>query len=401
MVSLIQSTQSTEKTQYAISSTTGGETAARGELMGMRFVRAMLLAMAMLFVSTACFAQVGVSITIAPPEIPVYDQPVCPGDGYIWTPGYWAWADDGSGYYWVPGTWVLAPEVGYLWTPPYWGWGDGGYVFYGGYWGLGVGFYGGINYGFGYFGRGYYGGRWDHDHFYYNTTINNINVTEIHNVYNERVTINNTSRVSFNGGRGGITERPTAQEEAFAHERHVPPVAAQVQHVQTARSNPELRASANHGAPPIAATPKPGAFGDRGAVPARGAAGAAGARPEETARPEGNATRPSTAVHPKDLPPIEHPAAPNTGNPKMDQKYQKQQSQLVAKQQQERDKLQKQQDQEHQKLAKQNADDARKQQVEQNHQQQTEQLQQRHTQQTQQLQQRQAAAPRPAAKPRG
>jgi len=35
------------------------------------------------------------------------------------------------------------------------------------YWGPVVGFYGGINYGFGYFGRGYEGGRWEHDHFYY------------------------------------------------------------------------------------------------------------------------------------------------------------------------------------------------------------------------------------------
>ena len=77
--------------------------------------------------ATASFAQVGVSITIAPPALPVYDQPLCPGDGYIWTPGYWAWDD--SEYYWVPGTWVMAPEVGYLWTPGYWGWGDGGYSF--------------------------------------------------------------------------------------------------------------------------------------------------------------------------------------------------------------------------------------------------------------------------------
>ena len=374
--------------------------------MRMGFIRTVLLAIATLFVSTACFAQVGVSITIAPPEIPVYEQPVCPGDGYIWTPGYWAYGDVDEGYYWVPGTWVLAPEVGFLWTPAYWGWGDGGYLFYEGYWGPEIGFYGGINYGFGYFGNGYEGGRWDHGHFFYNTTVNNINVTVIHNVYNERVTVNNSSRVSFNGGRGGITARPTSREEAFAHERHVPPVAAQVQHERSARSDPQQRFSVNHGAPAVAATPKPGAFKDREVVAAKPAGGAArpegNARPEETARPEGNATRPSTAVHPSDLPPIEHPARPNTGNAKVDRKYQKQQDQLVAKQQQDRQKLQKQQDQEHQRLAKQNADDARKQQVEQTHQQQTQQMVQRHTQQTQQMQQRQAPAPRATeSKPRG
>ena len=50
----------------------------------------------------------GVAITLAPPPLPVYSQPVCPGDGYIWTPGYWAYGPDG--YYWVPGTWVIAPQ---------------------------------------------------------------------------------------------------------------------------------------------------------------------------------------------------------------------------------------------------------------------------------------------------
>ena len=37
-------------------------------------------------------AQVVLSVTVAPPVLPVYTQPVCPGDGYIWTPGYWATA---------------------------------------------------------------------------------------------------------------------------------------------------------------------------------------------------------------------------------------------------------------------------------------------------------------------
>ena len=43
----------------------------------------------------------------APPAIPDYQQPPAPGDGYIWTPGYWAWTADG--YQWVQGAWVLAP----------------------------------------------------------------------------------------------------------------------------------------------------------------------------------------------------------------------------------------------------------------------------------------------------
>jgi hypothetical protein len=119
-------------------------------------VRYLLLALFLLAVSAASFAQIGIGISVgfAPPPIPVYEQPICPGYGYIWTPGYWAWDADGDDYYWVPGTWVEAPEVGFLWTPGYWGWGDGGYFFHGGYWGPHVGWYGGINYGFGYFGHG-------------------------------------------------------------------------------------------------------------------------------------------------------------------------------------------------------------------------------------------------------
>ena len=34
-----------------------------------------------------------VSITIAPPVLPVYVQPAIPAPGYIWTPGYWAYGD--------------------------------------------------------------------------------------------------------------------------------------------------------------------------------------------------------------------------------------------------------------------------------------------------------------------
>ena len=230
-------------------------------------IRSPLIALVLLVLSAAAYAQIGISISFAPPELPVYEQPLCPGDGYLWTPGYWAYAEDD--YYWVPGTWVMAPEPGLLWTPAYWGWGGNGFVFYDGYWGQQVGFYGGISYGYGYFGEGYQGGRWEGEHFYYNRAASNVNVTNIHNVYNTTV-INNTSvRVSYNGGTGGISARPTAREESVAHERHVPPVAAQTQHAQEARAKPEMRASVNHGAPAVAATPKPGAFSDRAVAPAK------------------------------------------------------------------------------------------------------------------------------------
>jgi hypothetical protein len=238
-----------------------------------RSIRSPLFAFVLLAMSAAAYAQLSVSISFAPPELPVYEQPLCPGDGYLWTPGYWAYANSDYGYYWVPGTWVMAPEPGLLWTPAYWGWRGNGYFFNEGYWGTQVGFYGGVSYGYGYYGEGYEGGRWQSGRFYYNRSVNNVNVTNIHNVYNTTVIHNTTiNRVSYNGGTGGISARPRPQDEAAGRERHIAPVAVQTQHEQTARMNPEQRASVNHGTPPVAATPKPSAFSDRDIVHAKPAA---------------------------------------------------------------------------------------------------------------------------------
>ena len=133
-----------------------------------------------------------------PPPIPTYDQPPVMAPGYMWTPGYWAWGD--AGYYWVPGAWVLPPQPGYLWTPGYWGWNTIGFVWSPGYWGPRVGFYGGINYGFGYFGTGYAGGRWHGGRFFYNTAITRVNTRVVTNVYVNRTVVVNNSHVSYNGG---------------------------------------------------------------------------------------------------------------------------------------------------------------------------------------------------------
>jgi hypothetical protein len=230
------------------------------------------LAPAMLLTTPASAAvAIGISVNIAPPELPVYEQPPIPGPGFLWSPGYWAWG--GEDYYWVPGTWVEAPEPGLLWTPGYWGWGDGAYLWHEGYWGPHVGFYGGVNYGFGYGGRGYEGGEWRGRSFFYNRSVNNVpESVHITNVYNRTVVNNVTvNRVSFNGGHGGVDVRPNAQEANFDRERHVPPVSAQVHHAEAARSEPALHNNANHGAPGIAATAHAASFTGPGVVHARGA----------------------------------------------------------------------------------------------------------------------------------
>src|ERR1700723_651830 len=262
-----------------------------------RFVFPVLLSLGAVAGPPVAFGQVaiGVNITIAPPELPVYVQPPIPEAGYIWTPGYWAYGSDG--YYWVPGTWVQPPEPGLLWTPSWWGWNNGVYAFNQGYWGPTVGFYGGVNYGYGYGGNGYQGGYWNHGAFFYNRSVNNVTNVHITNVYNRTVINNTTNRVSFNGGQGGISARPTPQQEAYAHAQHTAPTPLQTRHQQAAAGNHDLLASVNHGRPAIAATSRPAAFPGPGVVPARNAPAAARAgAPGPAIAPHGTTpTRPGTS----------------------------------------------------------------------------------------------------------
>ncbi len=368
-------------------------------------IRSLLFALLMLAIPAASSAQIILSIGFAPPPLPVYEQPVCPSEGYIWTPGYWAYAQEG--YFWVPGTWVMAPEPGLLWTPGYWGWGDNAFVFNEGYWGAQIGFYGGINYGFGYAGVGYQGGYWNNGAFFYNRSVNN--VTNVTNVYTKTVIVDNVAlnNLRYNGGTGGISARPTAEEEKATSEKHVARTSAQVQHVQSASTNHQLYESVNQGKPAIAATAKPGEFSGAGVVAAKAAAPTykpvtARAAAPEAAAPEAKAavSHPATAAHASELKPAERPA-PNTGNPQLDKKYTQQQAKLNASQSQERQQLQQKQEQDHQRLTQTKASPAAKQQVEQKHQQQTQQVAQKHEAQQQKLQAKQqpAAKKAPPAKP--
>jgi hypothetical protein len=220
------------------------------------------LALGFLAVASPASAQiavgVGISVHIGPPALPVYVQPACPVEGYLWTPGYWAYG--AAGYYWVPGVWVAPPRVGLLWTPAYWGWGGGVYAFHAGYWGPHVGFYGGINYGFGYGGVGFVGGAWQGGHFAYNTAVTSVNTTVIHNTYVNNTVVNNTTvnRTSFNGGPGGVSATPTAEERGYEKEEHVQATAEQSNHEHMASQDKSNLYSANHGKPANAAYSKVG-----------------------------------------------------------------------------------------------------------------------------------------------
>jgi len=209
-----------------------------------------LLFFAVLFaIPVASQAQVGVgvAITVAPPALPVYEQPPCPTEGFLWTPGYWAYGT--SGYYWTPGLWLAPPHPGLLWTPGYWGFAGGAYRWHGGYWGPHVGFYGGINYGFGYGGVGFWGGRWEGDHFLYNTAAWHVGAG-FHGVYEDRSFIHagEYNHASFNG-EGGIRAFPNAGERAAMREQHFGRTPDQISRQQSARVDRGNYAAVNHGTP--------------------------------------------------------------------------------------------------------------------------------------------------------
>ena len=196
-----------------------------------------------------------VTVDIAPPALPVYEQPPCPAPNLIWTPGHWRWGV--LGYYWVPGVWVPAPYGGALWTPSYWGWAGGRFVYHEGYWGPHVGFYGG-----GYMGIGFAGGSWNGGVFAYNTAVVHVNASVVTNVYVnrtivEQTTIVNNTNVSYNGGPNGVQHQAAPEEQLAEHEQHQVPTTFQQQHVAAAKADTSNFAKNNGGHPAHVATAKP------------------------------------------------------------------------------------------------------------------------------------------------
>jgi WXXGXW repeat (2 copies) len=263
---------------------------------------------------------VDLSAADAPPPLLNYEQAPCPEQGYLWTPGYWGWR--GAGYYWVPGAWVQPPQVGVLWTPGYWAFMGGIYVFHPGYWGPHIGYYGGINYGYGYFGSGFVGGRWVENSFAYNKAVSNVNERAVHNTYSEAVVHDVALKdVSYNGGPGGATATPTAEERAAAAEPHMSATPRQREIMLQSASNPELMARTSTAHPVMAARKSPAVAKPPGVAKADSttAATASGThnrthvQPNTALHPQGAVERPvaqDIAAHTQDEGDSEHPAAP-------------------------------------------------------------------------------------------
>jgi hypothetical protein len=228
----------------------------------LRTARWLVLALAITLVPVSSHAGVFISVGFAPPVLPVYEQPVCPAPNLMWTPGYWAYSYDTEDYYWVPGAWVPAPYEGALWTPGYWGWSGGLYVFHDGYWGPHVGYYGGVNYGFGYGGIGFAGGEWRGGFFAYNTAVVHVDDRFVHTTFVDRERVDRgfvarDSHVAFSGGPGGMSHPPSPEERIAEHDQHVARTSFQAQHESSAKTDRSSYAKSNGGRPRNLAAAKP------------------------------------------------------------------------------------------------------------------------------------------------
>jgi len=278
-------------------------------------MRWIMLALVVTLVPASSHAGVFISVGFAPPVLPVYEQPVCPAPNLMWTPGYWAYSYDTEDYYWVPGAWVPAPYEGALWTPGYWGWSGGLFVFHEGYWGPHVGYYGGVNYGFGYGGIGFAGGEWRGGVFAYNTAVVRVDERFVHTTFVDRERVDRGfvargNRVAFSGGPGGINHPPSSEERMAEHDQHVAKTSFQAQHESVAKADRSSFAKSNGGRPRNLAVATPLAEERHNPAPAAAARPMAqAARPmAQAARPMAQAARPMAQSAPARQAPSARPA---------------------------------------------------------------------------------------------
>jgi len=293
-------------------------------------------------------AVIVIRVRHAPPPLPYYEQPYCPVDGYLWIPGYWGYYH--NDYYWVPGQWVEPPQYGYLWTPCYWGFSNGYYGFHNGYWGRSIGYYGGVNYGYGYGGSGFYGGRWNNNHFQYNTAVMNVNRNIVRNTYSDRTVVTNNrlvNRPSFNGP-GGVSRQPSARENVAMREKRTQPTSVQTSHQQTASKDRNLFVSVNKGRPANADVNKNFGRGNQQQVNRQNSG--IGNKPETNRQVNGqvNNQRNQSVQPNQDNRTVRQQSQPNQSAPQQQQRQQRQEQQQVQRQQQQQSAPQQQQRQQRQ-----------------------------------------------------
>jgi hypothetical protein len=129
-------------------------------------------------------------------------------------------------------------------------------------------------------------------------------------VYVNRTVINNVrmNRVSYNGGRGGLTARPSAAQRTYANQRRSGPTPMQARQREAAMRDPAQRVKSNRGRPAVFATQRVGHFSGPHAVRESGTP-----RQRSMAHPENRSGRFVQAPHDRAATPQREPmnAAPN------------------------------------------------------------------------------------------
>jgi len=74
----------------------------------------------------------GVVVVAPPPPRPELHRTPCPGIGFVWIDGYWAW--QGGRHVWIGGRWDRPPHGHHRWVAPRWEHRRGGYFFIDGCW---------------------------------------------------------------------------------------------------------------------------------------------------------------------------------------------------------------------------------------------------------------------------
>ncbi len=74
----------------------------------------------------------GIVVVAPPPPRREYHRPPCPGVGFVWIDGYWAW--HGGRHVWIGGRWDRPPHGRRHWVAPRWEHRGHGYIFIEGCW---------------------------------------------------------------------------------------------------------------------------------------------------------------------------------------------------------------------------------------------------------------------------
>jgi hypothetical protein len=83
-------------------------------------------------ITAPAIGQIGIYIGRTPPPLRYEVRPAMPGEGYVWTEGYWG--NQGGRYVWRAGAWQRPPYEGGYWSHPHYDHYQQGWQMHEGHW---------------------------------------------------------------------------------------------------------------------------------------------------------------------------------------------------------------------------------------------------------------------------